>query len=90
MIVKLRWPIRGIGRSVLVYLLLGWASLMALGPAVPRETLLLIAAGGGFYTVGVWFLLWRRLPYRLAIWHAFVLAGAICHYLAILTGIVRA
>jgi hemolysin III len=88
--VKLSRPIVGIGRSVLVYLLLGWASLAALGPAVSPRTVVLIVAGGGFYSVGVWFLLWRRLPYRLAIWHAFVLAGAACHYLAIITGIVLA
>jgi hemolysin III len=90
MIGKLSFPIMGIGRSVLIYLLLGWASLPALGPTVSRQTLELIVAGGGFYSVGVWFMLWRRLPYRLAIWHAFVLAGAICHYLAIMIGVVLA
>jgi hemolysin III len=90
MIVKLSFPIMGIGRSVLIYLLLGWASLPALGPTVSHQTLELIVAGGGFYSVGVWFMLWRQLPYRLAIWHTFVLAGAICHYLAIMIGVVLA
>ncbi|HEY3912665.1 MAG TPA: hemolysin III family protein [Stellaceae bacterium] len=87
-VVKLRFPIGGIGRSVLVYLLLGWASLVALGPSVSHSTVVLVALGGALYSIGVWFLLWRRLPYRLAIWHAFVLAGAICHYAAIMNGIV--
>ncbi len=88
--VKLCFPIGGIGRSVAVYLLLGWASLAALGPTISDRAVMLIACGGGFYSVGVWFLLCRGLPYRLAIWHAFVLAGAICHYLAIMTGVVHA
>ncbi len=89
-VIKLYFPIGGVGRSVLVYLLLGWASLAALGPAVSHRTVVLIAVGGGFYSVGVWFLMWRKLPYRFAIWHAFVLAGAMWQYLAILTGVVRA
>ncbi len=88
-VVKLCFPINGIRRSIVAYLLLGWAGLVALGPSVSHATVVLIALGGAFYSVGVWFLLWRRLPYRLAIWHAFVLAGAACHYLAIMTGIVR-
>jgi hemolysin III len=46
-------------------------------------TLVLLAAGGLLYTVGVPFHVWRRLPYQNAIWHAFVLAGAGCHYAAI-------
>ncbi|MGH7047738.1 MAG: PAQR family membrane homeostasis protein TrhA [Stellaceae bacterium] len=87
---KLYRPIGSFGRSVGVYLLLGWASLVALGPAASHDTVALVAAGGGLYSLGLLFLLWRRLPYRLAIWHAFVLAGALCHYLAILTGVVGA
>jgi hemolysin III len=89
-IIKLRYPIGGIRRSVVAYLVLGWASLIALGPSVSHQTVVLIAAGGGFYSVGVWFLLSRRLPYRLAMWHAFVIAGAACHYFAIVTGVVLA
>lgn len=91
MIFKLSFPIGGIRRSAILYLLLGWASLAAVGPAVSGETVMLIAAGGVFYSAGVPFLVWWwRAPYRLAIWHGFVLAGAACHYLAILCGIVSA
>jgi hemolysin III len=87
---KLRYPIGSVRRSVILYLLLGWASLIAVGPRVSAETVMLIAAGGAFYSFGVGVLVWQRLPYRLAIWHAFVLAGAACHYLAILDGVVFA
>jgi len=81
---KLRYPIGSVRRSAIFYLVLGWVSLAAVGPALSGETVLLIAAGGAFYSAGVPFLLCRRLPYRFAIWHGFVLAGAACHYLAIL------
>ena len=87
---KLRFSIGSVRRSALFYLVLGWVSLIAVGPAVSGETMMQIAAGGAFYSAGVLFLLWRRLPYRLTIWHGFVLAGAACHYLAILEGVVFA
>lgn len=87
---KLRFPIGSIRRSAILYLLLGWASLIAVGPRISVETALLIAAGGAFYSAGVPFLLRWRLPYRLAVWHCFVLVGAACHFLAILGGVVLA
>jgi hemolysin III len=85
---KLRLPIGSVRRSAIPYLLLGWLSLGAVSPSTSHESALLIAAGGGFYTVGVGVYLWRRLPFHTAIWHAFVLAGVACHYLAIIEGIV--
>ena len=71
----------------MAYLLLGWSILVALDPllsATSTKTLVLLAAGGFLYTAGVPFHIWRNLPYQNAIWHAFVLAGAGCHYVAIL------
>ena len=87
---KLRFPIGGIRRSAIFYLLLGWVSLVAVGPAVSAETVMLIAAGGVCYSAGIPFLLTWRSPYRLAIWHSFVVAGAACHFLAIVNGVVLA
>jgi len=46
--------------------------------------LILIAAGGVIYSIGVVFHLWDRLPYQNAIWHWLVLTAAACHYMAIL------
>jgi hemolysin III len=74
------------GASIVAYLLLGWSVLAVLDPllsAVSSRTLALLALGGLLYTVGVLFHVWNRLPYQNAIWHAFVLAGASCHYAAI-------
>ena len=77
-------------QSAIPYLILGWVSAVVLVPSVSPATGLQLAAGGVLYTVGVTFYLWRRLPFHSAIWHAFVLAGAACHYLAIADGVVMA
>jgi hemolysin III len=73
--------------STLSYLLMGWlgvVGLRRLQASVPSPVLLWLAAGGALYTMGVMFYAWRRLPYSHATWHLFVLAGSICHYVAIL------
>lgn len=51
--------------------------------ALPEPDLALLAAGGLLYSLGVVVHLWERLPYHDAIWHAFVLAAAGCHYAVI-------
>ena len=69
-----------------VYLALGWSGVVMLQPLVAhvsRGALLLLAAGGIVYSLGVVFFVWERLPYQTAIWHAFVLAGTACHFGAV-------
>ena len=86
-VLKLAAPRRLDGLTVGLYLLLGWTALLALDPmlaALPLWAVVLIAVGGLFYSVGVVFHLWERLAFNNAIWHGFVLAGAACHYAAIL------
>jgi hemolysin III len=53
--------------------------------AISVPGLVLLAVGGGLYSLGVVFHLWNRLPYQNAIWHAFVLAAAACHFSAVLS-----
>ena len=92
-VVMLIDPRRLEGVLTALYLGLGWVILPALGPliaAVPLQAVILLAAGGLLYSIGVVFHLWRRLPYHKAIWHGFVLAAASCHYLAVLSGVVLA
>lgn len=43
----------------------------------------LLAIGGAFYAGGVIFYVNKKIPYNHAIWHLFVLAGAISHFLMI-------
>lgn len=84
---KLMAPSRFERVSVGLYLLQGWAVLVALDvvvEAIPTRTLVLLGIGGGLYTAGVAFHLWRRLAYQNAIWHGFVLCAAAVHYAAII------
>jgi len=85
----------GIGKRVWIafYVLLGWLVVAALGPmldGVPLAGLILLAAGGALYTIGIPFYVWEKLPFRRAIWHGFVMAAAGVHYAAVLTGVVFA
>jgi hemolysin III len=60
--------------------------LVAIGPlwrALDFWTLLWLFAGGIAYTVGTLFYLSRRLRYAHAVWHAFVLTGSVCHFVAV-------
>src|SRR5512147_2994389 len=73
--------------STILYLFLGWTILAVPGPlfsSVSLPAIVLLAAGGVLYSVGVLFHLWDRLAYSQAIWHCFVVAAAACHYGAVL------
>ena len=76
------------GWSTALYLAMGWSVLFALGPLVERVAttgLVLLAAGGAAYTLGVaFFALDSRLRYGHFVWHLFVVAGTACHYVAVL------
>ena len=73
--------------SVLAYILMGWLGVVGLKELlvnIPLGGLIWLAVGGVVYTVGVIFYALKRTRYAHAIWHAFVLGGSICHYLAVL------
>ena len=72
--------------STLVYVAMGWLVLFAIQPvwaALDGWTLGWLFAGGIAYTLGTWFYHRRSLPHAHAIWHLFVIAGGICHFVAI-------
>lgn len=72
--------------SLITYLLMGWLSLVViwqLATRLPADCIWLLAAGGMIYSLGVIFYANRRIPFNHAIWHGFVLGGAICHFCAI-------
>ena len=73
--------------STLLYLVMGWLIVYDFNMLVNTMDsggLLLLMAGGLAYTVGIVFYAIRKIPFNHVIWHVFVLAGAICHYLMIL------
>jgi len=71
-----------------LYLLMGWLILVAMYPlsqALPNGGLELLVLGGVFYTSGtIFYALDKKMKHAHGIWHLFVLAGSISHYLAIL------
>jgi hemolysin III len=90
-VLKLAVPRRVETISIALYLGLGWIVLLALPAviaAVSPAGLALLAAGGVIYSVGTIFYRWQGLRFGRVVWHAFVLAGAACHYAAVLREIV--
>ena len=70
-----------------LYIALGWlivVDIEGLMTMVPPGGVAFLAAGGMAYTVGVLFYAIDSIPYNHAIWHLFVIAGSVCHYLAVL------
>jgi hemolysin III len=71
-----------------LYLTMGWLAVIAFEPLFTRIAtpgLILLAAGGLAYTLGVaFFALDSRLRYAHFVWHLFVVAGTTCHFFAVL------
>jgi hemolysin III len=87
-IAKERWP--GLLPRVpemAIFLLMGWLVLIAIVPlvrALPLPGVGFLLLGGLFYTGGIFFyLLDNRIAWFHGLWHLCVLAGSICHYLAV-------
>ena len=72
--------------SLVSYILMGWLSLIvfkSLLNVAPVELVVWLLIGGGFYTGGLVFYKWERLPFNHAIWHLFVLGGSFSHFMGI-------
>ncbi|WP_394154578.1 hemolysin III family protein [Vibrio maritimus] len=85
-IMKLFFVYRFKRASLITYLVMGWLSLIViyqLAKHLDPSGLILLAAGGAIYTLGVVFYANKRIPYNHAIWHLFVLGGAACHFFAV-------
>lgn len=86
-IVKWKGGIRFARLSTAAYLVMGWLVVIALKPLLalmPVNGLLLLAAGGMSYTVGVFFYATNYFRFSHAVWHLFVLGGTTCHFFAAL------
>jgi len=76
--------------STIIYI--GMGCIMVAGgqtffTSIPSDVLTMIFIGGALYLIGVVFYLWEKYPYNHAVWHFFVLAAAVCHYVAILLAV---
>ena len=73
--------------STVVYVAMGWLVLVAIEPvmqALDAWTFGWLLAGGAFYTLGTVFYHRPSMRYSHAVWHLFVVAGSVCHYIAVL------
>ena len=77
--------------STLLYVGMGWLALVAIKPlldALDGWTLGWLLAGGVFYTLGTVFYHRPSLRYSHAVWHLFVVAGSVCHYVSVMALVV--
>ena len=74
--------------SLVIYAVMGWIVLVAVKPllaALGSTGFAWLASGGVLYTVGiVFFALDSRLRHAHGIWHLFVIAGSLLHFVAIM------
>jgi hemolysin III len=83
---KLKFGHRYKKTSLITYLGMGLISITIikqLNEKLSSEGLTLLALGGIIYCLGVIFYVQKRIHFNHAIWHLFVLGGAICHFFMI-------
>jgi len=77
--------------SVILYLVMGWLIVLdirALINLVGSDGIVYLILGGLAYTLGIIFYAFNKLFFNHVIWHLFVLAGSIFHYIFIMNYII--
>ena len=72
--------------SVILYLLMGWLSVLIIAPLYQNTSLafiLWLVLGGVVYSAGTYFYKDTKYQYSHFVWHIFVLVAAIFHFIAI-------
>ncbi|ALS35090.1 hemolysin III [Pseudoalteromonas translucida KMM 520] len=72
--------------SLATYLLMGWFALAIIYPlylVINVNALYWLLAGGIFYSLGTVFYSAKNTQFSHAIWHLFVIAGCVCHYVGV-------
>ena len=74
--------------SLVIYAVMGWIVLVAIQPLLENlgtAGFVWLVAGGVFYTVGIVFFAFdERFRHWHGIWHLFVIAGSLMHFIAIM------
>ena len=68
-----------------IYLIMGWSIMFIYKQALPLlgDAMIYVVIGGLCYTLGVAFYV-SRFKYQHFVWHLFVLAGSLIHFVSIL------
>lgn len=72
--------------STLMYVLMGWLVVFAIGPLIenfPTNGLLWLFAGGAAYTSGAVIYSIKKIRFNHAIFHIFVLLGSFSHFISV-------
>lgn len=72
--------------STIMYVVMGWNIVFAIFPLMDQLTMTgfyWLLTGGIMYSIGAVFFMFDTIKYTHAIFHFFVLAGTICHFLAV-------
>ena len=81
------WVYRPKWVSAVVYLAMGWLALVAIRPLVANLEpggVWLLVGGGLAYSVVTAFYVLKRVKFMHAVWHLWVLAGTVLHFLAVM------
>lgn len=81
------WVYRPKWVSAVVYLGMGWLALAAMRPLIANLEpggLWLLIGGGLAYSAGTVFYVLKRVRFMHAVWHLWVLAGTVLHFLAVM------
>ncbi|GAA3518070.1 hemolysin III family protein [Aquimarina addita] len=77
--------------SVVLYVTMGWLIILDIAALTDKVELLgiiYLILGGLAYTIGIVFYAYKKLSFSHVIWHLFVLAGSVFHYIFILNFII--
>lgn len=72
--------------STIIYLVLGWLSILFIKQIILTTSfkfIVFLLIGGVLYSLGTIFYMDRKIPYNHAIWHLFVLAASVAHFIGI-------
>lgn len=77
--------------SMALYVIMGWSVVLSAKTVIssmePRGLMLLLA-GGIFYTLGIAFYKNKKIKYMHFVWHIFVLCGSILHFFCIINYVI--
>ncbi|MCF6356658.1 MAG: hemolysin III family protein [Draconibacterium sp.] len=78
---------KGVNAFIIIsYVIMGWLLLFFIVPLynnLSTASLILLLAGGFFYTFGIVFFKMKDLKFSHLIWHLMVIGGSVCHWLTI-------
>lgn len=72
--------------SLTIYLIMGWTAILFIPSLLANASslfLFLIVLGGVLYSIGAYFYTRKNQPYAHFIWHLFILAASVSHFIAI-------